>query len=85
MIGSCTVSVATEILKHFAGSSVVLLYADLPGMQAKVTAPRVQFLLLCMFITSYRPDLVIYNQKTNSIVILELTCPLDSSGPFGSC
>ena len=28
--------------------------------------------------TSYRPDLVFYNTATNSIALLELTCPLDS-------
>jgi len=33
-----------------------------------------------LLITSYRPDLVIYNQETNSIVMLELTWPLDSTG-----
>ena len=31
-----------------------------------------------VMVTSYRPDLVFYNTATNSIALLELTCPLDS-------
>jgi len=54
---------------------VVSLYADLPGMRAsdypQSTIPP------SLLIISYRSDLVIYNQETNS---LELTCPLDSTG-----
>ena len=31
-----------------------------------------------LLITSYRPDVVIYNATRNLVVLLELTCPLDS-------
>jgi len=31
-----------------------------------------------MMLTSYCPDLVFYNTATNSIALLEFTCPLDS-------
>ena len=31
-----------------------------------------------MMVTPYRPDLVVHNTSTNSIALLELTCPLDS-------
>ena len=68
---------AVELLKHFAGSSSILLYADLPGMWAsdcpQATIPP------SLLITSYRTDLVIYNKNNNSIVMLELTCPLGST------
>ena len=31
-----------------------------------------------LLITPYRPDIVIRNQRSNSVALLELTCPLDS-------
>ena len=31
-----------------------------------------------LFITPYRPDIVIYNPQSSSIALSELTCPLDS-------
>jgi len=68
---------ATEILKHFVGPSVVSVYADLPDMWAS-DCPQ-STISPSLLITSYRPELVIYNQETNSIVTLELTCPLDSA------
>ena len=33
---------------------------------------------MSLLITSYRPDIVIYNSQSSSITLLELTCPLDS-------
>ena len=44
-----------------------------------MTVPRLRLLLIYVLITSYRPDLVIYNKESNSIFMLKLTCPLDSS------
>jgi len=62
---------ATELLKYFAGSSVILPYADLPGMRAsdcpQATIPP------SLPITLYRPDLVIYNKENISIFMLELS------------
>ena len=56
---------------------MILLYTDLPGIWAsdcsQATTPPY------LLIISYRPDLVIYNKESNSIFMLELTCPLDSS------
>ena len=53
-----------------------IVYADLPGRRAsdspQATIPP------SLLITSYRPDVVIHNRRSNSIAILELTCPLDS-------
>ena len=31
-----------------------------------------------LLITSYRPDIVVYNSEASSVALLELTCPLDS-------
>ena len=31
-----------------------------------------------LMVTSYRPDIVIHNVTSNSVALLELTCPLDS-------
>ena len=31
-----------------------------------------------LIITSYRPDIVIYNEACNLVTLLELICPLDS-------
>jgi len=66
----------TEISKLFTGSSSVLLYADLPGPCAsdcpQATIP------VSLFVTPYRPDLVICNRSSNCVAMMELTCPLDS-------
>ena len=37
-----------------------------------------------LIITPYRPDRVIHNKSTNAVVLLELTCPLDSIQHFES-
>ena len=31
-----------------------------------------------LMITPYHPDIVMYNETCNSVVLLELTCPLDT-------
>ena len=52
------------------------MYAVLPGLRAsegpKATIPS------NLLITSYRPDIVVYNSETSSVALLEQTCPLDS-------
>jgi len=68
---------ATELLKYFAWSSLILLYANLPGMRAS-DCPRAT-IPSSLLVTSYRPDLVIYNKENNSVFMLELSCPLDST------
>ena len=49
---------------------------DLPGRRAsdspQATIPP------ALLITPYRPDIVIHNKESNSVALLELTCPLDS-------
>jgi len=64
---------ASELFKFLTGQSIISLYADLPEC-GQVTPPRQQFLLS----TPYHPDIVIYNDRTNLVALLELTCPLDS-------
>jgi len=54
---------------------MVSLYADLPGMQSSKSPQATNPPLLS---TPYHPDIVIYNDRTNSVSLLELTCPLDS-------
>ena len=52
------------------------LHADLPGLRAskgpQVTIPS------NLLITSYKPDIVVYNSEASSVALLELACPLDS-------
>ena len=53
-----------------------IVYANLPGRRAS-DSPQAT-ISPSLLITSYRPDVVIHNRRSNSIAILELTCPLDS-------
>ena len=53
------------------------MYADLPNFYAD-DAPQAT-IPTDHIITSYRPDIVIYNSQCPSISILELTCRLDSA------
>ena len=54
---------------------MVSVYADFPRLRAsdypQATIPP--FLL----IIPYRSDIVLYNEKSSSVTLLELTCPLD--------
>ena len=54
----------------------IQVFVDLPNLQASVSPPAT--IPPEVMVTSYRPDLVFYNTATNSIALLELTCPLDS-------
>ena len=56
--------------------SFVQVFVDLPNLQASVSLPAT--IPPEVMVTSYCPDLVFYNTATNSIALLELTCPLDS-------
>ena len=64
----------TELSKVLTDQCIV--YADLPGRRAsdspQATIPP------ALLITPYRPDIVIHNKESNSVALLELTCPLDS-------
>jgi len=55
---------------------MVSLYGNLPGMQVsnspQVTIPP------SLLSTPNCPNIVIYNDRTNSVALLELTCPLNS-------
>ena len=56
------------------------MYADLPNFYAhsvpQTTIPN------DLLITSYHPDIMIYNSQSPSIFLLELTFPLDSAQPI---
>ena len=64
----------TELSKVLADQCRI--YADLPGLRAsdspQATIPP------SLLITPYCPDIMIHNQRSNSVALLELTCPLDS-------
>jgi len=64
----CLVSGLSDLLAE------VCIYA---GMRAS-ESPQVIVLILLM-VTSYHPDIVIYNVTSNSVALIELTCPLDST------
>ena len=64
-----------ELKKFLSTAGIVSVYADLPGLCAsdspQATAPPT------ILVTSYRPDIVLCS-GSNKVVLLELTCPLDS-------
>ena len=69
----CIVSNLSGLL---AESQTIHVYADLPGMYASVSPQAT--IPPSLIITPYCPDIVIHNKSTNAVVLLELTCPLDS-------
>jgi len=70
----CLVSGISDLLAEDAS---VCIYADLPGMRASESPQGT--VPISLMVTSYRPDIVIYHITSNSIALLELTCPLDST------
>ena len=62
-----------ELTKVVSEVGTISVYADLPGMRAsdspQATIPP------SLLITS---DIVFYNESSNSVALLEMTCPLDS-------
>ena len=69
----CIVSNLSGLL---AESQTTHVYADLPGMYASMSPQAI--IPPSLIVTPYRPDIVIHNESTNTVVLLELTCPLDS-------
>ena len=65
---------ACRLVDMFVSYSCIHVYADLPGLRASPQATIPSNLL----ITSYRPNIVVYNSEASSVALLELTCPLDS-------
>ena len=67
----------SKLTELFAGTPHVQVFADLPNFHAdhcpQSTIPS------SLLITSYRPDIVLYNSQASSVALLELTCPLDSN------
>jgi len=67
---------ASALTNLFADVPFVKVYADLPNFYAN-NAPQTT-IPADVLVTPYRPDIVIFNTKCQSICLLELTCPLDS-------
>ena len=64
-------------METFVDLPFVQIYADLPNLRASesplATIPT------AVMVTPYRPDIVIYNTINSSLLLVELTCPLDSN------
>ena len=56
--------------------NTIHVYADLPGMRASEAPPST--IPTSLMVTPYRPDIVLYSEITHTVVLFELTCPLDS-------
>ena len=67
----------TKLTEFFAGIPHVQVFADLPNFHAN-HCPQ-STISSSLLITSYRPDIVLYNSQSSSVALLELTCPLDSN------
>ena len=50
--------------------------ADLPNFRSYESPPAT--VPTDVMVTTYHPDIVIYNSNTSAVALLELTCPLDS-------
>jgi len=57
-------------------SATVSVYADLPGLCASDSSTSNSSSIFPGM--SYYPDIVLYNESSNLVAMLELTCPLDS-------
>jgi len=67
----CLVSGLSDLL---AEDTSVCIYAGMRASESpQGTVP------ISLMVTSYRPDIVIYNVTSNSVALIELTCPLDST------
>ena len=67
---------ASALTNLFTDAPFVKVYADLPGFYANISPQTT--IPSNILVTSYRPDIVLFNTKCHSICLLELTCPLDS-------
>ena len=66
-----------SIVRFFVGLPFVYVYADLPNFRASGSPPST--IPTDLMVTPYRPDIVIHNTATSSLMLFELTCPLDST------
>jgi len=70
-------SLVTSFVEVFVDLPFVQIYTDLPSSRASdsplATIPTT------VMVTPYRPDIVIYNTINSSLLLFELTCPLDSN------
>ena len=75
----CIVSNLSHV---FAESQTIHIYADLPEMHASVSPQAT--ISPTLIVTPYCPDIVICNESTDLIALLELTCPLPGFGLYSS-
>ena len=67
---------ASALTNLFTDAPFVKVYADLLGFYANISPQTT--IPSNILVTSYCPDIVLFNTKCHSICLLELTCPLDS-------
>ena len=66
---------ASRFIYIFNCLPYIQVYADLQNLRASESPPAT--IPSAVMVTPYQPDIVIHNTATSSIVLLELTCPLD--------
>ena len=74
--------IVSNLSRVFAESQTIHIYADLPEMHASVSPQAT--ISLTLIVTPYCPDIVICNESTNLVALLELTCPLPGFGLYSS-
>ena len=70
-------SLADSFIKIYIDLPFIRVYADLPNLQASESPPST--IPPNVIVTPFRPDIVIHNTITSSLLLFELTCPLDSA------
>jgi len=68
---------ASGISEFLAQPNSIHIYFDLPILRA--TESPQGTIPSSLLITPYCPDIIIYNEASNSVALLELTCPLNTS------
>ena len=70
-------SLVDSFIRVYIDLPYIRVYADLPNLRASESPPST--LPPNVIVTPFRPDIVIHNTVTSSILLFELTCPLDSA------
>jgi len=70
--------VLQSLVNSFVDQFAIYLYlCDLPNLQASESPPST--IPPNVMVTPFRPDIAIHNTITSSLLLFELTCPLDSA------
>ena len=70
-------SLVTYFIKTFTDLPFIRVYADLLNLRASESP--LSTIPTGMMVTPFRPDVVIHNTIASSLLLFELTCPLDSA------